>query len=232
MQKPYIKKFWEVSGITTWIVHGYYVRQKIDINFNNFGQHYRFNFIPENEFWLDQQEMPGEEKYFIEHLLAERKLMAEGKNYNDALNEGDRVEQEMRDEDEKIKKLKEELRKNKELVIKKIRKELLDSYSNDKVKTYVVDSFLVRSLFYIDWVAGGHDKVYSFVPAQEVWIDNDIVAKERKYVLLHELHERYWMSQGWKYEEAHNSALKIESYCYKNPAELENKIREELSKQI
>ncbi len=233
MEKPYLEKYGEASGITVWIVDGYYIRQHIDINFNNFGQHYRFNFIPKDEFWLDRQAHPGEERYYIEHLLAEHKLMAEGMDYNDAIDEGDKVEMELRNEDPRVKRLKELLKTDRPEVLKEVRLELLKDYTNAVVKTCVVDSFLVRSLFYVDWVAGGHDKVYpAFVPANEVWLDNDIVDEERKFVLLHELHERFWMSQGWEYDKAHNSALEVEAYCHKHPAELENNIQEELARQV
>jgi hypothetical protein len=233
MNKPYIKKYSEVSGITVWIVDGFHIRQNMDINFSNFGQHYRFNYIPKEEFWLDRQANPGEEPYFIEHLLAENKMMAEGKDYNDALDEGDKAEQDMRDQDPRIMGLKRKLQEDKPSVLKEIRLELLKKYSNEVVKTCVVDSSLIRSLFYIDWVAGGHDKVYpAFVPPNEVWIDNDIVAEERKFVLLHELHERYYMSQGYEYNHAHASALEEEAYCHKNPEELEAKIQYELARQV
>lgn len=233
MNKPYLKKFNEINGITVWIVDGYYIRQNIDINFNNFGQHYAFNFIPENEFWLDRQAEPGEEKYFIEHLLVEHRLMSEGKSYNDALGEGDLVEQKLRDQDERVWELKSKLETDKESVLSEVRKKLLEEYSNETVKTYIVDSFIIRSLFYIDWVSGGHDKVYpSFVPSNEVWLDNDIVPEEMKYVLVHELHERYQMSEGLTYNDAHESALKVEGYCHKHPEELEGKIKEELDRQV
>ncbi len=234
MKKPYEKIMTEVSGITVWMVDGYYVRQNIDINFNNFGQHYRFNFIPKNEFWIDKQANPGkEEGYFVEHLLIEHKLMSEGVDYNNALEQGNHVEQEMRERDKEVWRLKEELNRDKESVLKIVRKKILKQYSNKKIKTYVIDSFLVRSLFYLDWVAGGHDEVYpAFVPKNEIWIDNDITARERKYVLLHELHERYWMTQGWTYDKAHESALEIEAHCHKNPEDLAEKIKEELDRQV
>jgi hypothetical protein len=239
MKKPYIKKIGEVSGITVWVVDGYYIRQRMDINFNNFGQHYKFDYIPKNEFWLDRQAprshsgqaRKSEEKYFIEHLLAEHKLMAEDKDYNDALDEGDRVEQELRDQDKIIKKLKEVFKTQPEKVYKKIRQKLLGGYSNKIIKTYIVNSNLIRSLFYIDWVAGGHDKVYKFVPPNEVWLDNDIVSKEKRFVLLHELHERFFMSQGWDYEKAHASALKVEHHAHEHPDELKKMIKEELARQ-
>ena len=232
MKKPYIKKISEVSGITVWRVDGFYIRQNIDINFNNFGQHYRFNYIPRNEFWLDKQAKTGiEEKYFIEHLLAEHKLMTEGTDFNDAIDEGDKVEQEMRNKDKVVQKLQEKLKTAPEAVYKRIRQKKLGGCSNKIISTYIVNSNLVRSLFYMDWVAGGHDHVYNFVPKNEVWVDNDIISKEKPYLILHELHERYWMSHGWEYKKAHESALKVEHHAYKNPSELKKMIKEELAKQ-
>ena len=58
------------------------------------------------------------------------------------------------------------------------------------VSVWIVNGRLVRSVFDIDFTAGGHDHVYEFVPRGEVWIDDAIVEKERGFVLLHELHER------------------------------------------
>jgi len=234
MQKPYLKKYGEVDEFIVWIVDGFYIRQNIDIDFNNFGQHCRFKYIPKNEFWLDRQteSNAGEEKYFIEHLLVEHKLMAAGKDYNDALDEGNQAEMEIRGKDQRVKKLKERLKTDRNFVLQKIRQKLLPEYSNEKIRTFVVDSFLVRSLFYIDWVAGGHDKIYpAFIPTNELWIDNDLVDEERRFVILHELHERRLMSFDNDYEKAHASALKIENHCHKNPAELEAKIKEELGRQ-
>jgi hypothetical protein len=57
------------------------VRENLDEEFTNFGQHYRFHFIPINEFWLDQQHAPGEEQFFIDHLLVEYRLMRYGMDY-------------------------------------------------------------------------------------------------------------------------------------------------------
>ncbi len=56
MKKPYIKKFVEISHFKVWIVDGKYVRDNIDEEFNNYGQHYQFKFIPEKEFWIDRKE--------------------------------------------------------------------------------------------------------------------------------------------------------------------------------
>ena len=231
MDKPYIKKFKEVAGFTVWIVDGFYIRRNTEINFNNFGQHYRFPFIPKDELWMDVQTTGGEEELFIEHMLLENKLMAEGKSFNDADDEAGEMEVEARLQDPKVFKLKSQFGENPEAVYKKIRRKLLPKYSNDTIKTYLADSGLIRGIFHNDWVAGGHDKVYDFVPPNEVWIDDDSTEEERPYITLHELHERHLMARGYPYLTAHGSACKIEQYCQKHPKELAEKIEVELTKQ-
>jgi hypothetical protein len=41
------------GDITVRIVDGVYICGHMDEEFTNFGQHYRFKFIPKNEFWID-----------------------------------------------------------------------------------------------------------------------------------------------------------------------------------
>ncbi|MBM3926119.1 MAG: hypothetical protein FJ320_09090 [SAR202 cluster bacterium] len=85
---------------------------------------------------------------------------------------------------------------------------------------WVVDGRLVRSVFDIDFTAGGHDHVYEFVPADEVWIDDKIDESERPYVLLHELHERNRMAGGWTYSKSHLESSRLEYRCRHHPDEL------------
>ena len=42
------------------------------------------------------------------------------------------------------------------------------------LSVWIVNGRLVRSVFDIDFTAGGHDYVYEFVPENEVWIDDSI----------------------------------------------------------
>ena len=55
--KTTIKESAELDGqtIQVWVVDGEYIRTYVDEEFTNFGQHYRFPYIPENEFWLDRE---------------------------------------------------------------------------------------------------------------------------------------------------------------------------------
>jgi hypothetical protein len=92
---------------------------------------------------------------------------------------------------------------------------------------WIVSGRLVRSVFDIDFTAGGHDYVYEFVPKDEVWIDDDIVETERGYVLLHELHERNLMAKGWTYQKAHADSSRVECHCRHHPDELHDALAKE-----
>jgi hypothetical protein len=90
-----------------------------------------------------------------------------------------------------------------------------------------VNGRLVRSVFDIDFTAGGHDYVYEFVPENEVWIDDDIIETERGFVLLHELHERNQMARGWAYSKAHADSSRLEFRCRHHPDELHDALAAE-----
>src|SRR4030042_1232265 len=89
---PYIELIDKRGDLKIWIVDGSYIRGHIDEEFTNFGQHYRYSYIPEKEFWIDQEAQHDERGFFIDHLLVEHSLMAKGMPYDEALTEADRVE--------------------------------------------------------------------------------------------------------------------------------------------
>ena len=95
------------------------------------------------------------------------------------------------------------------------------------VSVWIVNGRLVRSVFDIDFTAGGHDYVYEFVPQNEVWIDDAITEVERPYVLVHELHERNRMAGGWAYNKAHEESSRIEFHCRHHPDELHDALSAE-----
>jgi hypothetical protein len=224
MKKPYIKKFCEVSGFTVWIVDGKHIRKHIEKDFTNFGQHHRFNFIPENEFWIDKKYgNEQEEHFFIEHMFIENKLMKEGKTSEEAYEQALNIISHKRNGSSKI--------RNKENILKRVYKKLLKIYSKN-IKVWIVNGKVVRDSFYADFTQGGHDKVFSFIPDGEVWIDDDVSQKERKFIILHELHERYLMSNGWEYngekKSAHNQSNEIEFLCRHNPEQIDKVLKIEV----
>jgi hypothetical protein len=216
LKPPYAEKLKRWGKLQAWIVDGSYVRSHIDEEFTNFGQHYRYRYIPENELWIDREAGHDERRFFIDHLLVEHRLMAKGMAYDLALAEADREERKQRRRAGDLRPfMKRGQLPDGHQVHERLWKQLESGLS-----VWIVNGRLVRSVFDIDFTAGGHDHVYEFVPANEVWIDDDIAEQERGYVLLHELHERNRMAAGWPYSKAHAESSRLEYRCRHYPDEL------------
>ncbi len=228
LKAPYLKEVKRINGFHIWYVDGSYVRKNIDTEFNNYGQHYRFKFIPRHEFWIDY-EAKKEFGYFVNHLLIEYKLMSQGKDYVTAVTVADKIEKKERQAKKDIKEL---LKKDKKEIVHHVHKRIL--FKSNKIKVWLVSGYLVRSLFNPSFTAGGHDKVYSFVPKDEIWIDNTIASKDWGFDILHELYERRLMSKNKNirkkvnYNESHEKAILLEQKYMDNPEELDERIKLEL----
>lgn len=220
LKLAYIEKVDDSGDIQVWIVDGAYIRGNIDEEFTNFGQHYRFPYIPVNEFWIDREAQHDERQFFIDHLLLEYRLMADGMPYEKALPRADQKERKERHRAGDLTRLTVhgKLPEGKD-VHEKLWKRL-----ENGVSVWVVNGSLVRTVFDIDFTEGGHDYVYEFVPENEVWIDDAIMEPERGYVLLHELHERNRMSKGWPYSKAHTESSRLEYRCRHHSGELHDKL--------
>lgn len=221
---PYLHKDEMRGDFQVWIVDGSYVRGHIDEEFTNFGQHYRYPYIPEKEFWIDQEAEHDERAFFIDHLLVEHALMAKGVPYSEAITEADRVERKERRRAGDVRKV---THQGKQLPDPRAVHEELWKKLENGVEVWIVNGRLVRSVFDIDFTAGGHDHVYEFVPQAEVWIDDAIQEKERGYVLLHELHERNRMAEGMPYNQAHKESSHLEFRCRHHPDELHDALASE-----
>jgi hypothetical protein len=216
LKPPYLKNVGHRGKISIWTVDGTYVRTHLDEEFTNYGQHYAFKCIPENEFWLDKEAENDEQRFFIDHLLTEHKLMVKGVPYDDALEAADKIEMAERKKSGDVRKLS----KGGNLPDpKKVHMRLWKKLESG-LSVWIVNGRLVRSGFDDDFTEGGHDNVYEFVPRNEVWIDNDLEEMERPYVLLHELHERNLMAKGWSYDKAHEDSSKLEYHYRHHPNEL------------
>jgi hypothetical protein len=224
LQPPYLRKDEQRGDLQVWIVDGSYVRGHVDEEFTNFGQHYRYPYIPLDELWIDQEAHGDERRFFIEHLLVEHRLMAKGARYEEALVEADRVERRERRRAGDVRRL---THNGHKLPDGKDVHERLWKTLESGLGVWIVSGRLVRSVFDIDFTAGGHDYVYEFVPQNEVWIDDDIQEQERGYVLLHELHERNRMAQGLPYSKAHAESSRLEYRCRHRPDELHDALAAE-----
>ena len=221
---PYIEKVEERGDLKIWVVDGAYIRSNIDEEFTNYGQHYRFSYIPADELWLDREAAKDEQQFFIDHLLVEHRLMARGMSYEKALREADRTERKERRRTGDIARLTKHGQRLPEanLVHKRLWKKL-----ENRVSVWIVSGRLVRSVFDIDFTEGGHDYVYEFVPENEVWVDDDVEEEERAYVLVHELHERNCMARGLTYSRAHVESSRLEYHCRHHPDELHDALAKE-----
>lgn len=243
MKRPYKKKYGDFFGFRVWIVDGRYVRENINEEFTNFGQHLRYKFIPKNEFWIDEEHDRNEIKYYVDHLLTEHRLMEEGVSLEKALAYADSLERRERNKSNLFRRLRKKI-KHKDEILKRIHKKMIKEFSTEKLKVWIVDGCIVRDLFDIDFTEGGNDQVYHYIPHGEIWIDDDLDVTEIPFVLLHEMHERNLMAKGWSYspdyEErigkikrfAHQSAIWIEYYCRKHPREIKRKLKEEMLKTV
>jgi hypothetical protein len=203
--------------VEIWAVDGTFVRKHHDIEFTNYGQHYRFPFIPMNEVWIDKEATPDEAEFFITHLLVERRLMKSGISFDHALTVANAVEHAER-------------MKAGDLPLSlPLSPEALEAIHVRQIATlpsgvavWLVDGRKIRSGIYTDFTEGGHEFVYKFVPPNEIWLDNDLMPKDIGFVLAHEWIERKLMAKGKTYEQAHRTSSAFENELRTSPNLLEH----------
>jgi hypothetical protein len=221
---PYLSKDDERGDFQVWIVDGAYIRGHKDEEFTNFGQHYRYPYIPDMEFWIDREAEHDERQFFIDHLLVEHELMAKGMSYGDALTRADQTERRERRRAGDLGKV---THQGQSLPDPATVEERLWKRLENGISVWIVNGRLVRSAYDIDFTAGGHDHVYEFVPVATIWIDDAIQETERAFVLLHELYERNQMEKGVPYSQAHAKASRLEFHCRHHPDELHDALAAE-----
>jgi hypothetical protein len=200
---PKKQKIDKIGDVNIYIVDGDYIRNYIDIDFTNFGQHYRFDFIPEKEFWIDHVADKSEIDFFITHLLKEYQLMRNKMSYKKANELAD-----VKERDERRSATGHMLH-----IRPDVNADIHKKYwkTVDGVKIWIVNGRKIRDNFKIDFTEGGHGYVYGFIPKDEVWVEDSVIKEERKFVLIHELKERELMKEkGWPYVKSHKEATRVE----------------------
>lgn len=198
------KKLIDIIGpYKVYEVDGEEIRADIEPNFTNFASHLNFDFVPENEFWVDRENDPGETMFFITRMEMKKKLVDHGMDKDKAEEIAERAELADRAKSKKFQKLSKGREVPDKLKLKKI-------FDFGGVNGYLVDGEMVRDFYYEDFTEGGHGYVYNWIPKDEVWIDDDVSEEERPDVILHEVYEREKMINGESYEEAHKAALELE----------------------
>jgi hypothetical protein len=213
---PYVRLLEKNGAVSVCVVDGAYVRKNLDEEFTNFGHHFSCTKIPNNEIWLDQETVPDEQHFFLQHARVERELMAQGKDYDSARQAACREERQMRLKAGDVRKVSQ----GKKTPLAEVVHARLWKALGDGVQVWFVNGRLVRSMYDVEFTEGGHDYVYEFVPPNEVWIDDDVHEEERSAVLFHELHERNLMAKGMDYDTAHEESSKLERHYRNHPADL------------
>ena len=214
---PYLERLLTRGGVEVWMVEGSWVRTNRDEDFSNFGHHWSHpELIPKNEIWIDQESASNEHRFYQSHAFLERRLMANGQDYETAHRKANAHERKLRINAGDLHKV----RDGKDLPQPTRCHTRLWKKLGNGVTVWYVNGRLVRSVFNLDFTEGGHEHVYEFVPHNEIWIDDDLQQDEVGYVLFHELLERDLMGKGMVYDSAHAEASRKEVHLRKHPAEL------------
>ncbi len=227
-EKPYVEKIEDIGPYEVWLVDGEFVRKNINENFVGYDFHYHIPAIPTKEFWIDKSTNPAEHFFFVENLMNEVWGIKNGLSPEEANKRADLLEKRERAKFDHLAGKSAKNESNAEL-IEQIHKKLLKQFS-DAVNIWLVDGTLIRDNFLVEYMEGGHDRVYSFIPKNEIWIEDGLSDKEIKFIVLHELHERFLMGEGKDYKHAHRGATEVEDYYRDHPAEIDERIKEEIKK--
>ncbi len=84
------------NGVQVWFVKGRLVRSCYDVEFTEGGHDYVYEFVPENEVWIDDDIHEDERGFVLFHELHERNLMAKGMDYDTAHEAASRLERRYR----------------------------------------------------------------------------------------------------------------------------------------
>lgn len=87
-------KLWKKleTGVSVQIVDGRLVRIVFDIDFTEGGHDHIYEFVPENEIWINNDLDESERSYVLLHELHERNLMAKGWTYTKAHEDASKIE--------------------------------------------------------------------------------------------------------------------------------------------
>jgi hypothetical protein len=84
------------NGVHVWFVKGRLVRSMYDVEFTEGGHDCVYEFVPQNEVWIDDDVHEEERGFVLFHELHERNLMAKGMDYDTAHDEASRLERHYR----------------------------------------------------------------------------------------------------------------------------------------
>lgn len=101
VQGVYRRFLRSTGGVKIWIVDGPKVRQHLDGDYVFAGHGYKYDFIPKDEIWLDSAMSVEQAHFALFHELRERRMIADGIDYDVAYPEALALESQERARQEK-----------------------------------------------------------------------------------------------------------------------------------
>lgn len=81
----------------------------------------------------------------------------------------------------------------------------------DKFTVYTVNAEIIRDMVDIDFTTGGNPARYSYVPKDEIWLENTMSPNDTWPTIIHEYLECFMMqAHHYSYDRAHDFANDIE----------------------
>lgn len=207
---PRLSVYLRIGKWIVYIVDGEYIRNHGYVDFMAAGNWYTHSYIPQGEIWLDKEYRHDEYHFTLENELGEIKGWERGLKFAQAEEAGDQAENKMR-----IRAQMKEPRSERKFGQGQgfVRSRLLGT-TRYGVKVKEVNGDDVRTNYDNEYIGGGHDRVYRYIPKNEVWLDDDLLPTEVYYTLVHELYERFLMvTQNLPYLKAHEHANRLETEC-------------------
>jgi len=197
--KPYLRTLGKVGKFTIWEFDGNWARTNMDIELDNFEEHFLFpKIIPKYEIWIDKGVDPKELKVFIARAIFEWALYTKKHSKDQVYTLANEFERKFREGFGLM---------NDKVIPEKAKLELFHT-TRDGIQVWIVDGAYVRQPpgGNMNFAGAAHWLVPedNYIPENEVWIDQQISPQERTFVAIHELSENLIM-RGAKlgYEEAH-----------------------------
>ena len=211
------KKLDKIGNYTIFIVNAAQIRDvsQADDEFNDFATNLTIpKLVPKHEIWISE-EVPKRERLFLIHnALAQYHAKEKGmKNWYDYAIKLERAER------KKVDGLKYHPEKHHEKPPDKVYYKYYCGIPSpkDDIEVWLVNGRVVRETQKVDWVLGGSGVCYDFIPAQEIWIDKDLLKdKEVDICILHEYIESTCMRyKNMPYDKAHIIAAKVDWHMRK-----------------
>jgi hypothetical protein len=198
------------QGYKIYLVDGETVRNSSNSaeEFGGVAIHSQFpDLIPKDEIWIEKDSSKNEIPLLVDTALYQLKQIAAGKSKDEAYAGAIRRE--------KMERAKADYaarghRVSNHILPRDIYIKLYRTLA-DGTKVWLVNGEEVRNHTKTDFIEGGHDYVYDFIPDGEVWLEDGLNADEMPYILYHEVTERKLMKdKNMDYDSAHEIASEKE----------------------